>query len=200
MLVAVGRRPYTLDLGLDTLGVARDERGCIIANSRLQTSIPHIYAIGDVIPGPMLAHKAEEEGILAANSIAGNAYHLNYDAMPSVVYCWPEVAIVGLTKTQCEERGFTVKSGKFPFLANGRARALGETRGFTKLIAEHPSGRLLGAQIVGPYASELIAELTLAIDSGLNIEAVARATHAHPTLSEVTKEAALDWGGRAIHI
>ena len=200
VLVAVGRRPYTSGLGLDALGIARDERGAILVNSRLQTSVDHIFGIGDVIRGPMLAHKAEEEGIVVAGIIAGIPHHLNYDAIPSIVYTWPEVATVGLSSAQCTSGEYKFKTGKFPFLANGRARALGETRGFVKLIGEEGTGRLLGAQIIGPNASELIAELALAIETGIKVETIGWATHAHPTLSEVIKEAALNWDGRAIHI
>jgi dihydrolipoamide dehydrogenase len=200
MLVAIGRRARSSGLGLNTAGIAPDERGGIAVNDRFQTNATHIYAIGDVIRGPMLAHKAEEEGIACANIIAGEPFHINYAAIPSIVYTWPELASVGLTSAQCKEQALPVKVGKFPFMANGRARALGEMRGFVKLLGDQTTGRLLGAQIIGPNASELIAELTLAMDAGLTVEAIARATHAHPTLSEAVKEAALDCLDRALHM
>ncbi|MCO6414908.1 dihydrolipoyl dehydrogenase [Siccirubricoccus sp. KC 17139] len=200
VLLAIGRRAYTEGLGLDAAGVALDERGRIKVDGHFATNVPGIYAIGDVITGPMLAHKAEEEGVAVAEIIAGQAGHVNYEAIPAVVYTWPEVASVGATEEQLKEAGTAYKAGKFPFTANGRARAMGDTDGFVKLIADAKTDRLLGAHIVGPDAGTLIAELALAIEFGASAEDVARTSHAHPSLNEAVKEAALAVAGRAIHI
>lgn len=199
MLVAVGRRPYTDGLGLDAIGLTLESGGRVPVNSHMQTTIPGVWAIGDVVRGPMLAHKSEEEGIAVAELIAGRAGHVNYDAIPNVVYTWPEVAAVGLTEDEAKAKGLTVNVGKFPFLANGRAKALGNTDGFVKIVADAKTDRMLGAQILGPSASELIGELALAMEFGASAEDVARTCHAHPTLSEAVKEAALGVDKRTIH-
>jgi dihydrolipoamide dehydrogenase len=200
VLVAIGRRPYTNGLGLQEAGVALDERGRVKADAHYATNVPGIYAIGDVIAGPMLAHKAEDEGVACAEHIAGQAGHVNYDAIPGVVYTWPEVASVGQTEEQLKEAGTAYKVGKFPFTANGRARAMGDTDGFVKILAEKETDRVLGAHILGPDAGTLIAELVTAIEFGASAEDVGMICHAHPTLSEAVKEAALAADGRAIHI
>jgi dihydrolipoamide dehydrogenase len=200
VLVAIGRRPYTDGLGLAEAGVALDERKRVIVDQHYATNVPGIYAIGDVIAGPMLAHKAEDEGVAVAEILAGQAGHVNYDAIPGVVYTWPEVATVGKTEDELKLGGPAYTVGKFPFTANGRARAMGDTDGFVKVLAEKGTDRLLGAHIVGPDAGALIAEVVTAIEFGASAEDVARVCHAHPTLSEAVKEAALAADGRAIHI
>jgi dihydrolipoamide dehydrogenase len=200
LLVAVGRRPFTERLGAREVGVAIDARGRIEVGAHYATSVPGIYAIGDVIPGPMLAHKAEDEGIACVERIAGVAGHVNYDCVPNVVYTWPEFASVGLTVEQAKERGHATAVGVFPFLANGRARAMNERDGQVKIVADATSDRILGAHIVGPRASDLIAELATAMELGASAEDVARSVHAHPTLPEAVREAALAVGKRAIHI
>jgi dihydrolipoamide dehydrogenase len=200
VLVAIGRRPVTAGLGLDALGVALDERGRIRTDAHYATNVAGIHAIGDVIAGPMLAHKAEEEGVALAEILAGQAGHVNYGAIPGVVYTWPEVASVGETEEALKQRGIAYNVGKFPFTANGRARALGMTEGFVKILADRATDRVLGAHIIGPDAGTLIAELTTAIEFGASAEDVARTCHAHPTLSEAVKEAALAVAGRALHI
>ncbi|MCC7343366.1 MAG: dihydrolipoyl dehydrogenase [Deltaproteobacteria bacterium] len=199
VLVAVGRRPNTEGLGLDKAGVKVDERGRIAVDEKFRTSLPGVYAIGDVIAGPMLAHKAMEEGVAVAENLAGQAGHVNYDAIPSVVYTWPEVASVGLTEEQLKEKGVEYKAFKFPFLAVGKAIAMGEKEGWVKLLADKKTDRLLGAHILGARASDLIAELVLAIEFKASAEDVARTCHAHPTLSEGVKEAALGLGSGTIH-
>ncbi|MFO1464216.1 MAG: dihydrolipoyl dehydrogenase [bacterium] len=200
VLVSIGRKPNTEGLGLDKAGVKTDEKGRIVVDGRFQTSLAGVYAIGDVIAGPMLAHKAMEEGVAAAEILAGQAGHVNYDAIPSVVYTWPEVASVGLTEEQAKERNLEYKAFKFPFLAVGKAIAMGEKEGFVKLIADKQTDRLLGAHILGARASDLIAELVLALEFKASAEDVARTCHAHPTLSEGVKEAALGLGSGTIHI
>jgi dihydrolipoamide dehydrogenase len=200
VLLAIGRYAYTAGLGLEAAGVAIDERGRVKTDAHFATNVPGIYAIGDVIAGPMLAHKAEDEGVALAERIAGQAGHVNYDAIPSVVYTWPEVAAVGKTEEELKATGIAYKVGKFPFLANGRARAMGDTDGFVKILSDKTTDQLLGAHILGPDAGTLIAELTTAIEFGASAEDVARICHAHPTLSEVVKEAALAADGRALHI
>jgi len=200
LLVAVGRRPYTEGLGAAELGVRFDVRGRIEVDAHFQTSVPGIYAIGDVIAGPMLAHKAEEEGVACVERLAGVAGHVNYDTIPNVVYTWPELAGVGITEEQARERGIAVKVGTFPFLANGRAKAMAEKDGQVKILADASTDRVLGAHIVGPRASDLIAELAVAMELGASAEDLARSVHAHPTLPEAVKEAALAVAGRAIHI
>ncbi len=200
VLVAVGRRPNTDGLGLDAVGVALDERGRIRTDAHFATNVAGIYAIGDVIAGPMLAHKAEEEGVAVAEQLAGQAGHVNYEAIPGVVYTWPEVAAVGRTEEELRTAGVAYRAGKFPFTANGRARAMGDTDGFVKILADSESDRILGAHIIGPDAGTLIAELVTAIEFGAAAEDVGRICHAHPTLSEAVKEAALAVEGRALHI
>jgi dihydrolipoamide dehydrogenase len=200
VLVSIGRRPYTEGLGLEQAGVELDDRKRVKVDPHWATNVPGIYAIGDVIAGPMLAHKAEDEGVALAETIAGQAGHVNYDAIPSVVYTWPEVASVGKTEEELKAGGIAYTAGKFPFTANGRARAMGDTDGFVKILADKTSDRLLGAHIIGPDAGTLIAELTTAIEFGASAEDVARICHAHPTLSEAVKEAALAVEGRALHI
>lgn len=200
VLLAIGRRAVTDGLGLETAGVAMDERGRIQTDAHFATNVSGIYAIGDVIAGPMLAHKAEEEGIALAERLAGQAGHVNYDAIPGVVYTWPEVASVGRTEEELKAAGIAFKTGKFPFTANARARAMGETDGFVKLLADAATDRLLGAHIIGPDAGTVLAELVTAIEFGASAEDVARTSHAHPSLSEAVKEAALAVGGRALHI
>jgi dihydrolipoamide dehydrogenase len=200
VLLAIGRRAYTAGLGLAEVGVATDARGRVSTDAHFATSVPGIWAIGDVINGPMLAHKAEDEGVAVAELIAGQAGHVNYEAIPSVVYTSPEVAAVGRTEEELKAAGVTYNVGKFPFTANGRARAMGETDGFVKLLADKTTDRLLGAHIIGPDGGTLIAELTMAIEFGASAEDVARICHAHPSLNEAVKEAALAVGGRALHI
>jgi dihydrolipoamide dehydrogenase len=200
VLVAVGRRAYTDGLGLAELGVAVDSRtGKISVNDHFRTSVPTISAIGDVIEGPMLAHKAEDEGIAFAELLAGKAGHVDYNTIPSVVYTWPEMASVGITEEQAKERKLDYRVGKFPFAANGRARAMDETEGVVKIIADAQSDRVLGVHIVGPRASDLIAEAVTTMEFAGSAEDIARICHAHPTLSEAVKEAALAVEKRAIH-
>jgi dihydrolipoamide dehydrogenase len=200
VLLAIGRYAYTAGLGLDVAGVETDEKGRVKTDGHFKTNVEGIYAIGDVITGPMLAHKAEDEGVALAELIAGQAGHVNYDAIPSVVYTWPEVASVGRNEEELKNAGIEYKVGKFPFMANGRARAMGDTDGFAKILSDKTTDRLLGAHILGPDAGTLIAELTTAMEFGASAEDVARICHAHPTLSEVVKEAALAADGRALHI
>ncbi|NCC22067.1 MAG: dihydrolipoyl dehydrogenase [Alphaproteobacteria bacterium] len=200
LLVAVGRKPFTEGLGLDTVGVELDERGRIKTDARFQTNVAGIYAIGDVIAGPMLAHKAEDEGIALAELLDGQAGHVDYNLIPGVVYTWPEAAQVGKTEEQLKEQGVDYKVGKFPFMANGRARAMGATDGFVKILADARTDRVLGAHIIGPEAGTLIAEVAIAMEFGASSEDIARTCHAHPTLEEVVKEAALAVHGRPIHI
>jgi dihydrolipoamide dehydrogenase len=200
VLLAIGRYAYTEGLNLAAAGVETDERGRVKTDGHYATNVPGVYAIGDVIAGPMLAHKAEEEGVALAERLAGQAGHVNYGAIPSVVYTSPEVASVGATEEELKAAGVQYVVGKFPFMANGRARALGATEGFAKILSEKGTDKLLGAHIIGPDAGTLIAELTTALEFGASAEDVARVCHAHPTLSEVVKEAALAADGRAIHI
>jgi dihydrolipoamide dehydrogenase len=200
VLLAIGRRPYTADLGLDDIGVALDPRGRVVVDHHWATNVPGIYAIGDVIAGPMLAHKAEDEGVAVAEQLAGQHGHVNYGVIPSVIYTWPEVASIGQTEEDLKTAGIAYKIGKFPFTANGRARAMGATDGFVKVLSDKHSDKLLGAHILGPDAGTLIAELATAMEFGASAEDVARICHAHPTLSEAVKEAALAVDGRALHI
>ncbi len=200
VLVAIGRVPYTEGLGLETVGVKVDERGRIPVDAHFRTAAENVYAIGDVIAGPMLAHKAEDEGVACVEGIVTGYGHVNYDAIPNVVYTMPEVASVGKTEEQLKDAGVAYRAGSFPFMANGRARALGHTDGKVKILADAATDRILGAHIVGPRAGDLIAELAVAIEFGASAEDVARATHAHPTLAETIKEAALAVDGRALHI
>lgn len=200
MLVAVGRRAYTEGLGVERIGLALQPNGKVPVDEHWRTAIPSVWALGDVIAGPMLAHKAEDEGVAVAEMIAGRAGHVNYETIPSVVYTWPEVASVGLTEEECKAKGLSVNIGKFPFLANGRAKALGSADGFVKIIADAKTDRVVGGHIIGPSASELVAELALAMEYGASSEDIARTCHAHPTLSEVVREAALGVDKRSLHI
>jgi len=200
VLVAVGRRAFIDGLGLDAIGVARDERGRVKTDPHYATNIAGIYAIGDAIAGPMLAHKAEDEGVALAERLAGQAGHVNYAVIPGVVYTWPEVAAVGQTEEELKAAGVAYKVGKFPFTANGRARAMGDTDGFVKILADTGTDRILGSHIIGPDAGTLIAEMATAMEFGASAEDVGRICHAHPTLSEAVKEAALAADGRALHI
>jgi dihydrolipoamide dehydrogenase len=197
VLLAIGRRPY-LEGVSDS--VALDERGRIRTGDHYATNIPGIYAIGDCIAGPMLAHKAEDEGVALAERLAGRAGHVNYGVIPAVVYTWPEIASVGQTEEELKAAGVAYNVGKFPFTANARARAIGDTDGFVKLLADKTTDRLLGAHILGPDAGTLIAELAIAMEFGASAEDVARTCHAHPSLNEAVKEAALAVDGRALHI
>jgi dihydrolipoamide dehydrogenase len=200
LLVAVGRRPHTDGLGAREAGVELDERGRVKVDAHYQTRVPGIAAIGDVIAGPMLAHKAEEEGIAAVERMAGQAGHVSYDCIPNVVYTWPELACVGMTEEQAKAEGKEIAVGVFPFLANGRARAMNEREGQVKIVADATTDRILGAHILGPRASDLIAELVVAMELQASAEDVARSVHAHPTLAEAVKEAALGVARRSIHI
>ncbi|MBT5781129.1 MAG: dihydrolipoyl dehydrogenase [Rhodospirillaceae bacterium] len=200
VLVAVGRKPYTEGLGLEQAGVKTDGGGRIEVNEHFETSAAGVYAIGDVIAGPMLAHKAEDEGVAAAEIIAGQKSHVNYDAIPGVVYTHPELASVGQTEEQLKEAGIDYNAGSSPFIANGRARAMSATDGFVKVLADAKSDRILGVHIMGADAGTIIAEAVLAIELGASAEDLARTCHAHPTLNEALKEAALDVDERAIHV
>jgi len=201
VLVAVGRRPFTQGLGLFEAGVSVDARtGKVPVDGRYRTNVPSISAIGDLIEGPMLAHKAEDEGVAFAEILAGKAGHVDYDTVPGVIYTWPELASVGLDEEQARLRGLNYRVGKFPFLANGRARAMDETEGLVKILADVATDRVLGVHILGPRASEMIAEAVMVMQFAGSAEDIARTCHAHPTLSEATREAALAVDGRAIHI
>ena len=200
VLVAVGRRPATRGIDAQALGLEMTKRGEIVVDDQMRTNLPNLYAIGDCVPGPMLAHKAEEEGVIAAEVIAGHKAHMHYRWIPGVVYTWPEIAAVGLTEKQARESGREIRVGKFPFSANGRARSMGEGRGFVKFVADARTDELLGAHMIGPNVSELIAEVVLGFEYRASAEDIGMTVHAHPTLSEVTKEAALATLGRALHI
>jgi dihydrolipoamide dehydrogenase len=200
VLVAVGRVPYTEGLGLETAGIALDERGRIPVDAHWRTAAPGVFAIGDVIPGPMLAHKAEDEGVACAEFIGTGYGHVNYDAIPNVVYTHPEVASVGKTEEELKSAGVAYRKGSFPFMANGRAKALAQIDGRAKILADAATDRILGVHILGPRAGDLIAEAVAAVEFGASSEDLARTCHAHPTLAEVVKEAALAVDGRAIHV
>ncbi|MFI5003032.1 MAG: dihydrolipoyl dehydrogenase [Reyranellales bacterium] len=199
VLVAIGRIPYTEGLGLDAAGVKRDNRGRVIVDPHFRTNLAGIYAIGDVIAGPMLAHKAEEEGVALAEILAGQAGHVNYEVIPNVVYTYPEIASVGKTEEELKAAGIAYQVGKFPFTANARARANLMTEGFVKILADAKTDRVLGVHILGPDAETMIAEAAMAMEFGASSEDIARTCHAHPTLSEAMKEAALAVGKRAIN-
>lgn len=200
VLVATGRRPFTKGVGCEELGIPVDPQGRVQVDSHYRTQIPNVFAIGDVIVGPMLAHKAEEEGVAVAEIIAGQAGHVNYGTVPSVIYTHPEVASVGVTQEEAVAKGLQVNIGKFPFLANGRAKAKGFTDGFVKIIADAKTDRILGGHIVGPSASELLGEIIVTMEFGGSSEDLARSFHSHPTLSEVIREAALAVEKRARQI
>ena len=199
VLVSVGRKPYTEGLNLSKVGIKKDHKGRIEVNKKLQTSVSNIYAIGDVIKGPMLAHKAEEEGIAVAEILAGQAGHVNYDVIPGVIYTSPEVATVGKTEEQLKEENKSYKIGKFPFLANSRAKVNNETEGFVKILADNKTDKVLGVHIIGPHCGDMIAEMALAMEFGASAEDIARTCHAHPTHTEAIKEAALAVDKRPIH-
>ena len=200
LLVSVGRRAYTDGLGLDAIGLGTDNRGRVEVGHDFQTAVEGVYAIGDVIAGAMLAHKAEEEGVVCVELMHGIGAHINYDAIPDVVYTEPEVASVGKTEQELKDAGVPYKKGKFPFSANGRARALNATDGFVKILAHAETDRILGAHIIGIRAGDLIAELAVAMEFGAASEDIARSSHAHPTLAEIVKEAALGVEGRSLNI
>jgi len=199
VLISVGRKPYTDKLNLEKIGVNLDKKGKIKVNKNFETSVKNIYAIGDVIDGPMLAHKAEEEGIAVAELIAGQSGHVNYDIIPGVIYTSPEVAYVGKTEEQLKKENIGYKIGKFPFMANSRAKAIDEPEGFVKILADQSTDKVLGVHIIGPHAGEMIAEMSVAMEFGASSEDIARTCHAHPTFSEAIKEAALSVDKRQIH-
>jgi dihydrolipoamide dehydrogenase len=200
VLVSVGRRPYTDNLGLDAVGVKLDNKGRVMVDPRFATNVPGIYAIGDVVAGPMLAHKASEEGVVLVETLAGQKPHIDYDAIPAVIYTHPEVGSVGKTEEELKTAGVPYKVGRFPFSANARARANADTEGFVKIIADQKTDRVLGVHIIGADAGTMIAEAALAMEFGATSEDIARTVHAHPTLNEAVKEAALAAGPGAIHI
>lgn len=200
-LVSIGRKPYTNNLGLENIGVELDERGRIPTNEHLQTNVDGIFAIGDVVKGAMLAHKAEEEGVFVAETIAGQKPHINYNLIPGVVYTWPEVAGVGYTEEQLKEKGITYKTGSFPFKASGRARASMDTDGFIKVLADKTTDEILGVHMIGPRIADLIAEAVVAMEYRASAEDISRMSHAHPTFTEAMKEACLAaTENRALHI
>ena len=200
VLVCVGRKAFSAEMGLDEVGVKYDARtGKVGTDKRFRTNVPTISAIGDVIDGPMLAHKAEDEGTAFAELLAGKAGHINYDTIPSVIYTWPEMASVGITEEQAKDRHVDYKVGKFPFIANGRAKAMDEPEGMVKVLADSRTDRVIGVHIIGPRASDMIAEAVTTVEFAGSAEDVARICHAHPTLSEAFREAALDVDARAIH-
>jgi len=199
VLISVGRKPFTNNLNLENIGVELDKKGRVKVNKNFETNIKNIYAIGDVIEGPMLAHKAEEEGIAVAELIAGQSGHVNYDVIPGVVYTSPEVASVGKTEEQLKEKGISYKIGKFPFAANSRAKAIDDPEGFVKILADSVTDKVLGVHIIGSHAGEMIAEMSVAMEFGASSEDIARTCHAHPTFSEAIKEAALSVDKRQIH-
>jgi dihydrolipoamide dehydrogenase len=199
VLVATGRRPYTNGLGLEEMGIQLDKLGRVQVDEHFRTAVPSVYAIGDCIDGPMLAHKAEEEGIAVVETIAGFAGHVNYDAIPGVIYTYPEVASVGKTEEELKAAGIEYVKGTFPFAANSRARANGSTEGFVKVLADKTTDKILGAHIIGPNAGEMIAEAVIAMEYGASSEDIARTCHAHPTLSEAFKEACMDTYDKPIH-
>ena len=200
VLVAVGRTPYTQGLGLEEVGVKKDERGRVVVDKYFATNVQGIFAIGDVIAGPMLAHKAEDEGVAVAEILAGQAGHVNYDVIPNVVYTYPEIASVGKSEEELKQAGTAYNVGKFPFTANGRAKVNLTTEGFVKILADAKTDRVLGVHILGPDAGNMIAEAAVAMEFGASSEDIARTCHAHPTLTEAVKEAALAAGKRAIHM
>ena len=199
VLVSVGRKPYTEGLNLTKLGIKKDKKGRIEVNKNFQTSLENIFAIGDVIKGPMLAHKAEEEGIAVAEILAGQSGHVNYDVVPGVIYTSPEVAAVGKTEEDLKNLKINYKVGKFPFLANSRAKVNNESDGFVKILADAKTDKVLGVHIIGPHCGDMIAEMALAMEFGASSEDIARTCHAHPTHTEAIKEAALAVDKRPIH-
>ncbi len=197
VLVSVGRKPYSDGLGLENVGLKTDSRGMVEVDDHFRTGVKNIYAVGDLIRGPMLAHKAEEEGVAVAEILAGKPGHVNYETVPSVIYTWPELASVGATEEQLKKEGRAYRVGQFPFVANGRAKAMGETDGQVKILADEKTDRVLGVHIVGPRASDVLAEAVVAMEFGASSEDIARSFHGHPTLSEVMREAALAVDKRA---
>jgi dihydrolipoamide dehydrogenase len=200
VLVSTGRRPYTQNLGLETCGIQTDKAGRVVIDQHYKTAAAGIWAVGDIVTGPMLAHKAEDEGMAAVELMAGQAGHVNYEAIPNVVYTWPELASVGASEEELQAKGVQYKTGTFPFMANGRAKAMEETEGSVKILADARTDRILGVHIVGPRASDMIAELVAVMEFGGSAEDVARTCHAHPTLAEVVREAALAVDKRTIHL
>ncbi|MDA9697806.1 dihydrolipoyl dehydrogenase [Candidatus Pelagibacter sp.] len=199
VLISVGRKPNTNGLNLEKIGIELDEKKRVKTNASFQTNLENIYAIGDVISGPMLAHKAEDEGIAVAENIVGQSGHVNYDTIPGVIYTTPEVASIGKTEEQLKEKNIQYKVGKFSFMANSRAKAIDDAEGFVKILADKTTDKVLGAHLIGPHAGELIAEIGIAMEFGASSEDIARTCHAHPTFSEAVKEAALSVDKRAIH-
>jgi len=199
LIVAIGRIPATDGLNAQAVGLRLDDRGFVAVDDECRTNLPQVWAIGDVVRGPMLAHKAEEEGVAVAERIAGQHPHVDFGTVPWVIYTSPEIAWVGRTEQQLKAQGVDYRAGSFPFMANGRARALGETTGFVKMLADAKSDRILGMHVIGPFASELIAEGVVAMEFGASSEDIARICHAHPSLSEATKEAALAVDKRALN-
>jgi len=200
LIVSIGRIPYTDGLGAETVGLKLDARGFVDVDADCRTNLPNVYAIGDVVRGPMLAHKAEDEGVAVAERIAGQHPHVDFNTIPWVIYTSPEIAWVGKTEQQLRKEGVAYRAGSFPFSANGRARAIGETTGFVKLLADAATDRILGMHAIGPLVSELIAEGVVAMEFGASSEDIARICHAHPTLSEVTREAALAVDKRTLNL
>ncbi|HEV8106032.1 MAG TPA: FAD-dependent oxidoreductase, partial [Burkholderiales bacterium] len=200
VLVSIGRVPFTEGLGLEEAGVKTDDKGRVIVDARYATNVPGIYAIGDAIAGPMLAHKAQDEGVAVAENLAGRSGHVNYDVIPNVVYTYPEIASVGKSEDELKQAGIAYKTGKFPFTANGRAKVNLQTEGFVKILADAKTDRVLGVHIVGADAGNMIAEAAVAMEFGAASEDIARTCHAHPTLTEAVKEAALAVDKRAIHM
>jgi dihydrolipoamide dehydrogenase len=199
LIVSIGRLPHTAGLNGEAVGLKLDSRGFVDVDGDCRTNLPQVWAVGDVVRGPMLAHKAEEEGVAVAERIAGQHGHVDFDTVPWVIYTSPEIAWVGRTEQQLKAEGTAYRSGSFPFAANGRARALGDTTGFVKILADAATDRILGMHVIGPYASELIAEGVVAMAFGASSEDLARICHAHPSLSEATKEAALAVDRRALN-
>src|SRR4029453_3225592 len=200
VLVSIGRVPFTEGLGLEGVGVRTDNKGRVMVDERFATNVPGVYAIGDVIAGPMLAHKAEDEGVAVAEILAGQAGHVNYDVIPNVVYTYPEIASVGKSEEELKDSGVAYKVGKFPFTANGRAKVNLQTEGFVKILADAATDRVLGVHIVGADAGNMIAEAAVAMEFGAASEDIARTCHPHPTLSEAVREAALAVDRRAINM
>ena len=198
-MVSIGRLPHTEGLQLDKVGLNTDERGFVVVDADCRTEVPGIWAIGDVVRGPMLAHKAEEEGVAVAERLAGQKPHVDFNTVPWVIYTSPEIAWVGQTEQALKAAGRAYKAGSFPFMANGRARALGDTTGFVKMLSDATTDEILGVHVIGPMASELIAEAAVAMEFKASAEDIARICHAHPTLSEAMKEAALATDSRALN-
>jgi dihydrolipoamide dehydrogenase len=199
LIVSIGRLPHTTRLGTETVGLALDDRGFVTVDDECRTNLGNVWAIGDVVRGPMLAHKAEDEGVAVAERIAGQHGHVDFNTIPWVIYTWPEIAWVGKTEQQLRAEGVAYRAGSFPFTANGRARALGETSGFVKILADAKTDRILGVHAIGPWVSELIAEGVVAMAFGASSEDIARICHAHPSLSEATREAALAVDARSLN-